>query len=59
MTGPLRLGLNTDHVATVRNARGGARPPTSSPRLFSLEASSHLFTSSGLRTYLIFSPFIA
>ncbi|MFQ5623207.1 MAG: pyridoxine 5'-phosphate synthase [Paracoccaceae bacterium] len=24
--GPLRLGLNIDHVATVRNARGGAYP---------------------------------
>lgn len=24
--GPLRLGVNIDHVATVRNARGGARP---------------------------------
>lgn len=26
MTAPLRLGLNIDHVATVRNARGGAFP---------------------------------
>lgn len=26
MTGPLRLGLNIDHVATVRNARGGTWP---------------------------------
>ncbi|HSF64480.1 MAG TPA: pyridoxine 5'-phosphate synthase, partial [Paracoccaceae bacterium] len=24
--GRLRLGVNIDHVATVRNARGGARP---------------------------------
>src|SRR5579871_719671 len=23
---PLRLGINVDHVATVRNARGGSRP---------------------------------
>src|SRR6187399_1948147 len=23
---PLRLGVNIDHVATLRNARGGARP---------------------------------
>src|SRR5262245_45002739 len=23
---PLRLGVNIDHVATVRNARGGAHP---------------------------------
>lgn len=26
MTGALRLGVNIDHVATVRNARGGAYP---------------------------------
>ena len=26
MTAPLRLGINIDHVATVRNARGGAAP---------------------------------
>ena len=24
--GPLRLGVNIDHVATIRNARGGAHP---------------------------------
>ena len=23
---PLRLGVNVDHVATLRNARGGERP---------------------------------
>jgi pyridoxine 5-phosphate synthase len=26
MTRPVRLGINVDHVATVRNARGGAHP---------------------------------
>ena len=26
MAGPLRLGINIDHVATVRNARGGPHP---------------------------------
>jgi pyridoxine 5-phosphate synthase len=26
MTAPLRLGVNLDHVATLRNARGGAHP---------------------------------
>jgi pyridoxine 5-phosphate synthase len=26
LTGPLRLGVNIDHVATIRNARGGAHP---------------------------------
>mgnify|MGYP006272828861 FL=1 len=32
--GPLRLGVNIDHVATVRNARGGASPdPVRAARL--------------------------
>lgn len=26
MAGPLRLGVNIDHVATIRNARGGGHP---------------------------------
>lgn len=26
MTGYLRLGVNIDHVATIRNARGGGHP---------------------------------
>ena len=26
MPAPLRLGGNIDHVATIRNARGGAHP---------------------------------
>jgi pyridoxine 5-phosphate synthase len=26
MSGPLRLGVNIDHVATIRNARGGGHP---------------------------------
>ncbi|MGI8931916.1 MAG: pyridoxine 5'-phosphate synthase, partial [Sphingomicrobium sp.] len=26
MTRPLRLGVNIDHVATIRNARGGMHP---------------------------------
>ncbi len=26
MTGRVRLGINIDHVATLRNARGGAHP---------------------------------
>ncbi|MEK6636582.1 MAG: pyridoxine 5'-phosphate synthase, partial [Pseudomonadota bacterium] len=26
MTHALRLGVNIDHVATIRNARGGAHP---------------------------------
>ena len=26
MSQPLRLGVNIDHVATIRNARGGPHP---------------------------------
>lgn len=38
MTRPIRLGVNIDHVATVRNARGGAHPdPVRAARL-ALEA---------------------
>lgn len=34
MPAPLRLGVNIDHVATVRNARGGTRPdPVRAARL--------------------------
>lgn len=34
MTPPLRLGVNIDHVATIRNARGGAHPdPVRAARL--------------------------
>jgi pyridoxine 5-phosphate synthase len=34
MTSPLRLGVNVDHVATIRNARGGRHPdPVRAARL--------------------------
>jgi pyridoxine 5-phosphate synthase len=34
MTGPLRLGVNIDHVATIRNARGGDHPdPVNAARI--------------------------
>ncbi|MBX6329641.1 MAG: pyridoxine 5'-phosphate synthase, partial [Pseudolabrys sp.] len=26
MIAPIRLGVNVDHVATIRNARGGRHP---------------------------------
>ena len=29
----LRLGVNIDHVATIRNARGGEHPIRSGPRM--------------------------
>ena len=38
MTAPLRLGLNVDHVATVRNARGGSEPDPVRAALLAVEA---------------------
>src|ERR1700748_435684 len=35
---PLRLGVNVDHVATLRNARGGARPDPVRAALLAIEA---------------------
>src|SRR5262245_27104789 len=35
---PLRLGVNVDHVATLRNARAGARPDPVRPALAAVEA---------------------
>ena len=34
----LRLGVNVDHVATVRNARGGAVPDPTRAALLAIEA---------------------
>lgn len=42
---PIRLGLNVDHVATVRNARGGAHPdPVEAARL-AIEAGAEGITA--------------
>lgn len=38
MTAPIRLGLNVDHVATVRNARGGLNPDPVRAALLAAEA---------------------
>ena len=38
MTGPLRLGINIDHVATVRNARGTLYPDPVDAALLAAEA---------------------
>ena len=38
MSAPLRLGVNVDHVATVRNARGGAVPDPVRAALIAIEA---------------------
>jgi pyridoxine 5-phosphate synthase len=35
---PLRLGVNIDHVATIRNARGGAYPDPARAAVMALEA---------------------
>src|SRR6201985_3884894 len=35
---PIRLGVNVDHVATLRNARGGARPDPVRAALLAIEA---------------------
>jgi pyridoxine 5'-phosphate synthase PdxJ len=55
---PLRLGVNIDHVATIRNARGGQYPdpvraaklpsppaPTASPRICARTAATPATTT--------------
>ena len=41
----LRLGVNVDHVATVRNARGGAVPIPSARRFLAIEAGADGITA--------------
>ena len=46
MTAPkLRLGVNIDHVATVRNARGGALPDPTRAALMAIEAGADGITA--------------
>jgi len=46
MTGkPLRLGVNVDHVATIRNARGGPRPDPVRAALLAIEAGADGITA--------------
>ncbi|MDE2363791.1 MAG: pyridoxine 5'-phosphate synthase [Hyphomicrobiales bacterium] len=45
MSGKLRLGVNIDHVATVRNARGGARPDPVRAALLAIEAGADGITA--------------
>ena len=58
----LRLGVNIDHVATVRNARGGAYPdPFRSPKSSHARASSikrRISAIAGVRPLKIASPMI-
>ena len=43
---PLRLGVNIDHVATVRNARGGRHPDPVRAALLAIEAGADDVVSS-------------
>ncbi len=45
MAPPLRLGVNIDHVATVRNARGGALPDPVRAALIAIEAGADGITA--------------
>jgi pyridoxine 5-phosphate synthase len=45
MTSSLRLGVNIDHVATVRNARGGDRPDPVRAALLAIEAGADGITA--------------
>ena len=45
MSLPLRLGINVDHVATIRNARGGDRPDPVRAALLALEAGADSITA--------------
>src|SRR5579862_3564953 len=45
MPGSLRLGVNIDHVATVRNARGGAVPDPVRAALLAIEAGADGITA--------------
>src|SRR5579872_4541706 len=42
---PVRLGVNVDHVATLRNARGGARPDPVRAALSAIEAGADGITA--------------
>src|SRR3954465_3311043 len=42
---PLRLGVNVDHVATLRNARGGQRPDPVRAALIAIEAGADGITA--------------
>src|ERR1700760_2732499 len=44
-TPPLRLGVNVDHVATLRNARAGARPDPVRAALIAIEAGADGITA--------------
>lgn len=45
MTSPLRLGVNIDHVATIRNARGGTHPDPVKAALLAVKAGADGITA--------------
>ncbi len=45
MSGHLRLGVNIDHVATIRNARGGGHPDPTRAALLAVEAGADGITA--------------
>ncbi|MBN8838610.1 MAG: pyridoxine 5'-phosphate synthase, partial [Sphingomonadales bacterium] len=45
MTHPLRLGVNIDHVATVRDARGGDTPDPVRAALLAAAAGADVITA--------------
>ena len=45
MTRPLRLGVNIDHVATIRNARGGGHPDPVQAAVLAVEAGADGITA--------------
>ena len=48
MTGKLRLGVNIDHVATIRNARGGDHPDPVKAALIAAEAGGEVIAAASL-----------
>ncbi|PZU60069.1 MAG: pyridoxine 5'-phosphate synthase, partial [Sphingobium sp.] len=42
---PLRLGVNIDHVATIRNARGGEHPDPVKAALLAVKAGANGITA--------------
>src|SRR5471032_1872286 len=44
-TSPLRLGVNVDHIATLRNARGGRHPDPVRAALAAIEAGADGITA--------------
>ena len=45
MSAPIRLGINIDHVATLRNARGGAHPDPLKAAKLAVEAGANNITA--------------